>query len=49
VLAPDGRTLAVADDQAVQLWDVATSTRLASLEGHAGKVNCLAFSLDGQL
>jgi WD40 repeat protein len=45
--APDGRTLAVAVDQVVQLWDVATGCLLTRLEGHAGKVKCLAFSPDG--
>jgi WD40 repeat protein len=45
--SPDGRILAVAVEQAVQLWDVATASRLTSLEGHEGKVNCLAYSPDG--
>jgi WD40 repeat protein len=45
--APDGRTLAVAIGPAVQLWDVATARLLARLEGHEGKVKCLAYSPDG--
>jgi WD40 repeat protein len=45
--APDGRTLAVAADRAVQLWDVETARRLASLEGHEKKVQCLAYTPDG--
>jgi WD40 repeat protein len=47
VFSPDGGTLAVAVDQIVQLWDVATGKRLARLEGHQGKMICLAFSPDG--
>jgi WD40 repeat protein len=47
VFAPDGRTLAVAVGRAVQLWDVATGKRLASREGHEGKVICLVFAPDG--
>jgi WD40 repeat protein len=49
VFSPDGRTLAVALGRTVQLWDVATGKRLACLEGHEGKVICLAFSPDGAL
>jgi WD40 repeat protein len=45
--SPDGRTLAVAVERTVQLWDVAKGTRVAHLEGHQGKVKCLAFSPDG--
>jgi WD40 repeat protein len=48
VFSPDGWTLAVAVDRAVQLWDVATGRRVARLEGHHGKVKCLAFSPDGK-
>jgi WD40 repeat protein len=33
----------------VQLWDVSTAGLTANLEGHAGKVKCLAFSPDGSL
>jgi WD40 repeat protein len=47
VFSPDSKTLAVAVDRAVQLWDVATSKRVARLTGHEGKVRCLAFSPDG--
>jgi WD40 repeat protein len=48
VFSPDGRTLAAADDRAVQLWDVATGKRMARLEGHEGKVKCLAYAPDGK-
>jgi WD40 repeat protein len=47
VFAPDGKTLATALGCAVQLWDVATGRRMARLEGHQGKVKCLAYSPDG--
>jgi WD40 repeat protein len=47
--APDGRTLAVAVDQTVRLWDVATGRLVANLAGHEGKVQCLAYSADGTL
>jgi WD40 repeat protein len=47
--APDGRTLAVAVDRAVQLCDVATGRLAARLEGHEGRVKCLAFSPDSKL
>jgi WD40 repeat protein len=47
--SPSGRNLAVAKSSLVQLWN-ATSWILASeLTGHAGKVQCLAFSHDGTL
>jgi WD40 repeat protein len=46
---PDGRTLAVAADQTVQLWDVATGSCVARLAGHEAKVQCLACSPDGKL
>jgi WD40 repeat protein len=45
--SPDGRTLAVAAGREVQLWDPAAVRRVARLEGHAGKVKCLAYSPDG--
>src|SRR5262249_24796114 len=45
--APDGRTLAVAVDRVVQMWDVGTGRLVAGLKGHAGKVKCLTFAPDG--
>jgi WD40 repeat protein len=47
VFAPDGRTLVVAAGGVVQLWDVAASRLVAKLEGHEGRVNCLAYAPDG--
>ena len=47
--SPDGGTLAVAVDRAVQLWDVAADRYVVLLEGHEGKVQCLAYSPDGRL
>src|SRR5262249_10267940 len=44
---PDSRTLAVAIDRVVQLWDVGTGHLVTCLEGHQGKVRCLAYSPDG--
>src|SRR5262249_44458678 len=47
--SPDSGTLAVAVDRIVQLWDVRSVQLVASLEGHQGKLQCLAFSPDGVL
>ena len=44
----DGTTLAFgSDDGTVKLWDVSTSTLVATLEGHRGAVSIVAFSPDG--
>jgi WD40 repeat protein len=45
--SPDGQTLALAVNREVQLWDTGTGRPVARLEGHTGKVKCLAFSPDG--
>jgi WD40 repeat protein len=44
--SPNGQTLAVACDRVVEIWDVPTGQRVVGLEGHQGKVQCLAFSPD---
>ncbi|MEU9303204.1 helix-turn-helix domain-containing protein [Streptomyces sp. NPDC048269] len=48
--APDGRTLAVGcADGSVRLWEAAGEHRaVASLDGHAGRVNALAYAPDGR-
>ncbi|MBL8055780.1 MAG: WD40 repeat domain-containing protein, partial [Anaerolineales bacterium] len=45
--APDGRTLAVATGVLVDLYDVETGQRAASLRGRAGRPFGLAFAPDG--
>ena len=48
--SPDGTTLASGSrDSTVKLWDVATHTNIATLEGHRGDVNSVSFSPDGTL
>ena len=46
--SPDGRLLAVAAVDVVQLWDVARREKRAELRGHAGVVNAVRFAPDGQ-
>ena len=46
--SPDGTLLASAsDDNTVKLWNVATGTNIATLEGHTNSVYSVAFSPDG--
>ena len=46
--SPDGNTLASgAINGRVRLWDVASRTQVATLEGHTNGVNSVAFSPDG--
>jgi WD40 repeat protein len=56
---PDGRRLLTASgvedmdagdkrDNALRVWDVATGSQLASLQGHTGDVRCVAVSPDGR-
>ena len=40
-------SLPAGDDRTVKLWDVATHTNIATLEGHTGGVSSVAFSPDG--
>jgi WD40 repeat protein len=47
-LSADGKSLAVAVDYAVKLYDVERKCERALLRGHAGKVSAVAFSPDGR-
>jgi hypothetical protein len=51
-LSPDGKTLAVADDDSrdhsVGLWDLASGAELKALHGHTDSVRALAFAPDGK-
>jgi WD40 repeat protein len=46
--SPDGRILAVARRQTVQLWEMASMRLRSELKGHNGDVLALAFSPDGK-
>jgi WD40 repeat protein len=52
-VSPTGTLLAVATDEPdrrhrIDLWDLPAGRKLASLDGHRGLVQCLAFSPDGR-
>ncbi len=49
--SPNGRTLASAGcfDRTIKLWDVAIGKNTATLKGHDGGVNSVAFSPDGEI
>jgi serine/threonine protein kinase/WD40 repeat protein len=50
VWSPDGSTLATrCDDQKIYLWDAATGTRKATLEGHITGVTAVTFHPSGAL
>jgi WD40 repeat protein len=48
--SPDSRTLATGgQDATIKLWNLAPLQQTATLRGHTGPVNGLAFSRDGTL
>jgi WD40 repeat protein len=48
--SPDGKMLAAAcENGTIELWEVATHRRRATLKGHTDRVNSVAFSDDGRL
>jgi WD40 repeat protein len=47
--SPDGRMLASATENHLDLWDVATRRKTASLQGHKDTIGTVAFSQDGRL
>lgn len=47
---PDGARLAVAgSDERIQIWNVATARKIATLEGHVQEIDALTFHPDGGL
>lgn len=48
-LSPDGKTLAVARDRTMQVWDIAGGKELSPIMELAGTVYCLAFSPNGKI
>ena len=50
--SPDGTTACFrgeSSDDTVKLWDVATRTNIATLQGHTGRCHSVSFSPDGTL
>jgi len=47
-LSPDGKTLAGAKGEAIQLWDLATGKELRQFKGHRNGADGFAFSADGK-
>jgi Flp pilus assembly protein TadD len=47
-LSPDGRCIAVNDDEGVKVWDATDGRALVTLRGHAGSVSGVAYSPDGR-
>jgi WD40 repeat protein len=48
-ISPDGRLVATAIGEAVEVWDLGSKRQLIALRGHAGLVATVAFSPDGTL
>lgn len=47
-LSPDGKLLATASNEVIDVWDFAAGTRIQQLHGHKADVRCLVWSADGQ-
>ncbi len=47
-ISPNGRNLATASGNEVQIWDVRTGKLVIRMSGHSGRVWRVAFSLDGR-
>jgi WD40 repeat protein len=47
--SPDGKTLAMGDGDTIKLWDVTGRKDIATLRGHSGPVNSVAFRPDGKI
>jgi WD40 repeat protein len=48
-ISPDANTIAIPVDEKIELWDVATSTQRATLNGHEHFAGHLTFSPNGKL
>jgi len=48
VFHPDGRKLAMAGSEVVDVWDIETESKIFHLKGHKKWVYCLDYSPDGQ-
>jgi WD40 repeat protein len=46
--SPNGRILALAEDNCIHCWDVHRDCKLRTLKGHRQRVVCLAFAPDGK-
>ena len=46
-LHPDGSRLAVGTGERIELWDPDLPARVATLHGHAGRIQDLAWTADG--
>ena len=45
----DGRLLASASDDGINVWNLSSGAALQTFEGHSDSVSAVAFSLDGKL
>src|SRR5262249_61245604 len=47
-LSPDGKSLAVSEDQSLHVLELATGRKRASFSGHLGPIHAVAFAPDGR-